>query len=75
MKITLLAALLAFSPTASGQNKPEPPVETPLSDTDQIRAARSKADAREQSESKARPWDRGADGLRPWERKEAVSPR
>jgi len=67
-----ILALLAFSPSASGQNKP---ASKDPSATDVIRASRAKADAREESESKKRPWDRDAEGKRPWERKETPLPK
>jgi hypothetical protein len=69
MKIALLLVLLTFSPPASGQNSPSSAAKESVSPTDQIRADRTKADAREESDSKKRPWDRDINGKRPWDQK------
>jgi hypothetical protein len=75
MKIAFLVVLSALSPSVWGQDKPIPTVQETPSVSEQIRADRAKANAREESESKKRPWDRDADGKRPWDRKEVPSPK
>jgi hypothetical protein len=70
MKIALLIALLAFSPSANGQNNPDP--KDHPSSNDIIRADRAKMNALEENQSKKRPWDRDAEGKRPWDRKQAA---
>jgi hypothetical protein len=73
MKTALLMMMLAIAPVARAQSVVPPVSKDALSMSEQIRAARAKADREEETGPKERFWDRDADGKRPWDRKEIPS--
>lgn len=67
MKISLAMLLIVWSAAVTAQT-PAPQIpQSDLSVREQIKAARAKDKAEEESDQTKRAWDRNSDGKRPWE--------